>query len=153
MEVDMLAIAPEPDIPDEAFEEATIGCERWTGEKVKELIGEMRAKILELKDLLRDETKRANRAEAEARECQVRLSRDGLTAIEVLRRMYQGVDAFDQARFKCAVEALQFELPKKTETTARSANFNLSYSMETNLRTIEEAHQRALEAHNLKVVK
>src|SRR6185436_11973930 len=97
-----------------------IYAKREAGETItpQEVIEAQTIKLRELKGLLREETARAERAEAALRDALTRLDAEGRMrpSLEVLQRMANGLDPYDAGRFQCAVAALPHETPKLSAT-------------------------------------
>lgn len=99
-----------------------IRAKQAAGEEITadEVVEVQTVKIRELKNQLRDETARAERAEASLRELKERLHHEATmkSSLEVLQRMANGIDAFDRGRFQAAVAALPHETPKLSASVA-----------------------------------
>lgn len=114
----------------------------------QEVIEAQTIKLRELKALLREETARAERAEAALRDALGRLDAEGRMrpSLEVLQRMANGLDPYDHGRFQCAVAALPHETPKLSATIAA---FGTMGNIGDRL---DRARQQKIEASGLRVV-
>jgi len=114
---------------------------------VEEVVEAQTIKLRELKALLREETARAERAEAALRDALGRLDAEGRMrpSLEVLQRMANGLDPYDHGRFQCAVAALPHETPKLSATVSHNTNMNFGDML-------DRARKRQIEASGLRVI-
>lgn len=127
-----------------------IYAKRESGQPItpQEVVEAQTIKLRELKALLREETARAERAEAALRDALGRLDAEGRMrpSLEVLQRMANGLDPYDHGRFQCAVAALPHETPKLSATVAMTGQLGGIGDR------LDRARARRIEASGLRVI-
>jgi cytochrome c556 len=127
---------------------ASVKAKRAADEEIdpSELLAMQSAKIRELKAALRDETARAERAEADARDLRERVHRESelRPSLEVLQRMANGLDPFDIGRFKCAMAALPHEVPRLSASVNMTGSMSIADQLDTFNRERQKAAGRGL---------